>query len=513
MRAILLVVLLGALAGGALLVLLPAVRRRRDARLGILESFPSSRLPRSSRLRLHSLALASSGDITPLGIALGVALLISAGLAAIFWLPLRLVPSTVVLTHDDRLKLVNDVRTTLLQAVAGLGAIVAAVRTWLAVNERGQITERLNRAVEQLANTNLEVRLAAIFALGQVARNSQRDREAIVQILAGFVRTRSPWPPELPGQYTEQAEIARVPALEVRAADVQAVMTLLVQPPLAGENRRPLQLANTDLRCANLIEANLRLAVLGNANLQGSDLARAQLQEADLAGAQLQGAALLRAELQEADLGGAQLQEANLEDAKLQRTKFDRANLQQVNLVGAVLLKTDVDQADLRGAKLGGADLRQVVHLSQANLGGATIADAWLQGVNLGGAQLQEANLEGAKLKGKDTNLRGAQLQGATLLRADLQEADLGGAQLQGAYLAGAKLQKADLGGAQLQEANLVGADLEETNLADADLSGAQLEGANLDGADLRGVLADRDTVWPEGFNPAERGISDLSGA
>ena len=89
-------------------------------------------------------------------------------------------------------------------------------------------------------------------------------------------------------------------------------------------------------------------------------------------------------------------------------------------------------------------------------------------------------------------NLRGADLRGADLWDADLRDADLWGADLGGA----------DLGGANLRGANLGGAALWDADLGDADLRGANLRGANFGGAS-----ANRLTVWPDGFDPATKGV------
>ena len=91
---------------------------------------------------------------------------------------------------------------------------------------------------------------------------------------------------------------------------------------------------------------------------------------------------------------------------------------------------------------------------------------------------------------------------GEVVARANLRGANLGGANLGGADLGGADLGGADLRGAYLRGANLGGA-----NLGDADLGGANLGGAYLGGANLRGARADADTVWPDGFDPAARGV------
>ena len=78
-------------------------------------------------------------------------------------------------------------------------------------------------------------------------------------------------------------------------------------------------------------------------------------------------------------------------------------------------------------------------------------------------------------------NLDGASLVGANLVGANLDGASLVGANLDGAYLVGANLVGANLDGASLVGANLVRANLD----------GASLVGANLDGASLDSIRND----------------------
>ena len=66
--------------------------------------------------------------------------------------------------------------------------------------------------------------------------------------------------------------------------------------------------------------------------------------------------------------------------------------------------------------------------------------------------------------------------------------------------------------GADLIEANLSGANLDQAyfgaaSLLEADLTGARLTGEKLEHADLWEARADRDTVWPEGFDPEAAGV------
>lgn len=87
----------------------------------------------------------------------------------------------------------------------------------------------------------------------------------------------------------------------------------------------------------------------------------------------------------------------------------------------------------------------------------------------------------------------------------DLQCADLKGANLTGAILNnvnlnGADLTDANLTGAMLSDADLTGAILTDANLTGANLRGANLRGANLTGANLTGVLW-LITTCPDGAN------------
>jgi hypothetical protein len=85
-----------------------------------------------------------------------------------------------------------------------------------------------------------------------------------------------------------------------------------------------------------------------------------------------------------------------------------------------------------------------------------------------------------------------------SLCRVDMHS--LAGRAFAGANLAGAYLAGANLAGAYLTGAYLTGA-----YLTRAYLPGANLTGANLSGANLTGAVADQNTRWPDGFDPAAR--------
>ena len=145
---------------------------------------------------------------------------------------------------------------------------------------------------------------------------------------------------------------------------------------------------------------------------------------------------------------------------------------------------------DLRGADLRG------VYLTRANLCGAYLSGADLRGAYLSGVDLRQAYLSGGKLQ--RVNLTQAQLVAANFVKADLREAMLLGANLQGAnlqgvnlhkaYLVKANLKSANLSWGHLQQANLTGADFSQAILCDANLTQANLLRTNLIRADLRQV-------------------------
>jgi hypothetical protein len=116
----------------------------------------------------------------------GVGLLVlSLVVLAVFVLPSVLVDSQG-LTASERLKAENDVRSTLLQALAGavlLAGLYFTARTYqlnressartYELDREGQITERFTRAIDQLGDDKLDVRLGGIYALERIARSSR----------------------------------------------------------------------------------------------------------------------------------------------------------------------------------------------------------------------------------------------------------------------------------------------------------------------------------------------------
>jgi hypothetical protein len=60
-------------------------------------------------------------------------------------------------------------------------------RTYALARE-GQITERFTRAVEQLGDEKLDIRLGGIYALERIARDSETHYEPVMEVLMAFLR-------------------------------------------------------------------------------------------------------------------------------------------------------------------------------------------------------------------------------------------------------------------------------------------------------------------------------------
>jgi uncharacterized protein YjbI with pentapeptide repeats len=322
-----------------------------------------------------------------------------------FWL-FQQIPGLFAREDKDSRTFAIDVVKTIISALGLIATLFAGIGLFVNyLNSQAErqliqerlITERFSKAVEQIGNTKEEVVIGGIYSLERIAKDSPKDQWTIMEVLTSYIRKNSPIPSNIQQLEPEERQKAleKLPSVSI---PVQAALTVIgrrkVENDQAGDN----------------------LAETTNPN---------KIKILDLSGTNLRGADLNEANLNRANLIGADLNEANLNRANL-----IGADLNEANLIGAYLNGADLNRADLNGADLNRADL------NEANLNRANLIGAYLNGANLNRANLNRANLDGADLNG--ANLYGAYLNRANLNRAYLNRAYLNGAYLNGAYLNGA---------------------------------------------------------------------------
>jgi uncharacterized protein YjbI with pentapeptide repeats len=360
---------------------------------------------------------------------------------AVVIVPPLLIDTSGIQDPAKRLDEVNGLRTTLAGVLGGLAVIAGAVvgalnlretqcqnraiqeqnRALLDLQHRGQVTERFTRAIEQLGRQGpeqLDVRLGAVYALEQIAQDSDELHWPIMEVLTAYLREHAPVASDLPvpNQPALDATVASTPMgsdapTKEAPADHQAIATVigrrrwLLDPPGQG----------LDLHQTYLVGYGWEGVHLEGADLRGADLGRAKLHQAHLEGANLRAA----------HLEGADLRDAHLERAILHQAHLEGANLFKAYLKRALLTFAHLEQAHLREAHLEEAAL-SVVYLR------STTGDHRR-------TELQESVAPtGAHLEGAD--LRGAHLEGSWLIGVRLDDADLSGAHLDGAHLEEAHL-------------------------------------------------------------------------
>src|ERR1035441_7810773 len=226
-----------------------------------------------------------------------------------------------------RLQVQNSARATLLQGLGGAVVLLGAYFTFgqLTVSrkqlqktaeehqeqfnlaERGQITERFTRAVDQLGGDSEDIRLGGVYALQQISRDASPESNAIYEILAAYVRIHTPWHRK---HDRGPVHVEAIPRLRESAPAVQAAMLVLGRRKKEEPNL-PLGLMGTDLRRLRLSDvdipdgANLAHVLLWRASLINASLKRANLCEAKLGWTDLRHSGLKETDLRRADLRGA----------------------------------------------------------------------------------------------------------------------------------------------------------------------------------------------------------------
>ncbi|WP_176731714.1 pentapeptide repeat-containing protein [Micromonospora rhizosphaerae] len=151
------------------------------------------------------------------------------------------------LDPDQVLKARNDVRTTLVQALAGLAVAGGLVVTYCtfrqnqteqdrtyALRQNEQVNELYTKAVEQLGHDEAPVRLGALYSLVHLAQANPEQRQTVVDVLCAYLRM-----PYTPPRAPKPVASKRDPTQELQ-------VRLTAQRLLGDHLRRPRGVSGTD---------------------------------------------------------------------------------------------------------------------------------------------------------------------------------------------------------------------------------------------------------------------------
>ncbi|WP_159393400.1 pentapeptide repeat-containing protein [Streptomyces rimosus] len=171
------------------------------------------------------------------------------------------------------------------------------------IAREGQVTERYVEAIKLLGSNSTTERLGGIYSLDRIMRDSEKDRDTVISVLAAFVR-QPPRPGESANSWNPREDVA-------------AALDVLCRRPVPKASDR------INLRGAHLRNANLREADLRGFNLAFTDLSYADLSHTNLKGANIFRAKLHSTNLREAELGGAILGGVQLEGTRMRFIRLD----------------------------------------------------------------------------------------------------------------------------------------------------------------------------------------------
>lgn len=163
-----------------------------------------------------------------------------------------------------------------------------------ALTEQGQVTDRFGKAVEQLGTKEVPTQLGGIYALERLTIDSPRDYSTIIEVLAAYIRQRSPLatcstqasvPTEIQAALTVIGRRSKPngihePIVDLRATCLKGAVFSggwvgLDSPNETESTKRSGRIGN--FRQVDLSESDLSRADLTNSNFFGANLARAQL--------------------------------------------------------------------------------------------------------------------------------------------------------------------------------------------------------------------------------------------
>lgn len=275
--------------------------------------------------------------------------------------------------EKESLKLEDDTRKTLAQIVGGGVFLLGIIFTYntFVLNRDGQITDRFTKAVAQLGDDDIAVRLGGLYALERIAKDSPKDHGTIMEIISAYIREKSQpaEPVKAAAPINANTNQSKKAETEKIKTDIQTALTIIGRRDVKeGGSQNQIDLSGTHIPGAYLRSANLTNTTLANADLNHADLTEANLNRTHLVRVNLSGANLMIANLSHANLTDSNLRYADLQDTTLSEAIFSFADLSFANLGYSTLFLASFENTKLFCTNLRGADIHATFSLSYEQL-------------------------------------------------------------------------------------------------------------------------------------------------
>ncbi|MGW2044148.1 pentapeptide repeat-containing protein [Streptomyces sp. NPDC001858] len=223
------------------------------------------------------------------------------------------------------------------------------------ISREGQVTERYVSAIRLIASDNQTEQLGGIYSLERIMRDSTKDHDTVVEVLAAFIRQH-----------------AKIDSERILSSDpVQAALDVLARRP---EREEPFDI---DLRRTTLTGCTIRNADLRRLNLYMADLTDVVFQECDLSFSNITQAKIVRCRFSKCTL-----KRAELDYSEVTETSFLGGEAHELSAVSTEFTRCRFGHMDLDRAFFESAILHHT-NFRGSNLERVDFGDACLFGVHL----------------------------------------------------------------------------------------------------------------------------------
>lgn len=256
------------------------------------------------------------------------------------------------------------------------------------------------------------------------------------------------------------------------------------------------KIINKDFSGRSLAHTDFSYSKLIKINFSNADLIFSTIRGTKISDSNFQSAMLKHATFNNSEITNTNFENADFTSAYLYGASFDNINFKNTNFSGANLGDVKIYNSNLEGSYLGNLEnLSSNIDFKNVNLKNAN-----LKNVKFDGADMENTNFQGAILNG-------ASFWNGNFKNSDFTSTDMKNTIVSKANFEGANFSDADLSVIIFNNTILENANLKNANLEHCYFKNANLKGANLKDAKFRETIYNRNTIFPDEFDPEKFGL------